>query len=233
MLQNYSSTGPLVASDDTVALRDLRELYLDFDRERLDAEKRVALDEAKVASMRRPVGLRDAYGLMGMLLGLLAPAAIFWKFFNYGLTSDTHGRGVGLASLLLLAMNLVCAFVGDRAGDLFRRNLTLRRVGRAELEYEPATYISWPKFLIALPVVAAGWGLLTGALGGVICFGVGVAIGPIFAIPVGVAGMSTFGLLHRWLQSDGMIELSHLLIAALGVALAITALILAAPISHL
>jgi hypothetical protein len=136
---------------------------------------------------------------------------------------------------LFLTMNLVCAGVGYLVGDVLRRNLTHREAGRANLPtaYEAARYIPWRRFLFVLPFLGAFWGLITGGAGGVLCFGFGITIGAIFAMPVGVLGMSAFGVSHRLLQRDGMIELSQLLPVTLGIATAITAFILGAPIGQL
>ncbi len=198
-----------------------------------EKEIRNAWEPDVVDAMHRPIGLRQAYGLMGLLLGLFPPAALFWKIFGYGVFSPSPWiKGLWFLTPMFVAMNLACAAVGYLAADMFRRNLTRPRAGCGILgsKYELGDYVLWRKFLFLLPFVAAFWGLITGGAGGVLFFGFGIVFGSIIAIPVGVLGMTAFGISHRILQRDGMIELRQLLPVALGIASAITAFILGAPI---
>ena len=78
-------------------------------------------DEEQMLLMRQPIALRQAYGLLGAMLGVLPPAAIFQKIFGYGFGGPSS-RDSLLVILLCLAMNVVCGIVGWRMG----RRLSLR-----------------------------------------------------------------------------------------------------------
>ncbi|HEV3468577.1 MAG TPA: hypothetical protein VG148_04600 [Pyrinomonadaceae bacterium] len=168
-------------------------------------------EAALALSMQSPRTSAQAYAALGTLLGLLPPAAMFGRF----LSSFKPGHGEWLAPLAFcVVMNVICCVVGRVMGSWLGG-----RVGdpRGRTCYE-------------LPFVAllGGliWGVITGASGGVIVFGIGAVAGVMLAVPVALAGFTVFAPLHRLLSHGGMIEARHLRPLALGVAGAIAALIL-------
>lgn len=167
--------------------------------------------EEETMMMRRPVSMRRAYALFGLLLGTLPPAAIFYRLFGNILG---HSTEAGWLFLLLLAMNVACAAAG--------RFVASRLSGAAETVESG----SWPRLLVLSPFLGMVWGALTGALGGLIFFVIGAFFGALCAMIVGVLTFSLFMPLHRSLARGGMIEAGHLWPLACGVTMAITALIL-------
>jgi hypothetical protein len=144
--------------------------------------------------MSRPVPTREAFAVLGRLLGLLPPAVIFFRLFRYGID-----RELGLFWFVIcLAMNAACCGVGRAAGDYFGR-----RVDAAERR-------SWPRTLLSAAGLGLLWGLVTGGAGGVLFFGVGAVVGVAMAAPVGVIAFLLFVPLHRLLARGGMIEERHL-----------------------
>lgn len=159
--------------------------------------------------MRRPVSTQRAYALFGMLLGTLPPAVIFYKVFGRAFLSQEP-----FMLLLILAMNVACCF----AGRFFGSKLS-QMVNGAERR-------SWTKeFFLAL-FIGWLWAIGTGALGGLIFFGIGAIFGAVIAIPVGLLAFALFMPLHRMLARGGMIESGHLWPLACGVTMTLTALIL-------
>lgn len=144
--------------------------------------------------MRRPLDTRRAFALFGLMLGLLPPAAIFIKIFGYGL--GWYPRGT-LLFIVCLLMNFTCAGVGYVVGGALSR-----WIERVEKD-------SWTVMMILLPLIGAGWGIVTGAAGGIIFVGIGAVFGAIFAIPVGALAFTLFAPLHRTLARGGMIDARH------------------------
>ncbi|HEY0006114.1 MAG TPA: hypothetical protein VGB17_15145 [Pyrinomonadaceae bacterium] len=169
-----------------------------------------ALEEEELLTMRRPLDLRKAYALLGLLLGIFPPAAIFTRIFGYGLKGHSE---IGLLIFCLL-MNLICALVGLAMGSALSRT-----AGNLER-------LSWNRMLLTLPLLGMAWGAMTGGAGGFIFFGFGAVVGAVFAIPVGVAAFLLFTIFHRLLVRGGMIDARHFWPIASAVTLAIAALIL-------
>ena len=167
--------------------------------------------EEKLLMMQRPIDIKRAYGLFGLLLGVLPSAAIFYKLFGHALNRQEFEWGM---FLLVLAMNVVCCL----AGGLIASKLS----GMAEaIERD-----SWMAMLAMPLLLGLIWGIGAGAAGGLIFFGIGAFFGALCAIPVGILGFALFMPLHRLLAHDGMIEASHLWPLACGVTLTLAALIL-------
>lgn len=164
--------------------------------------------------MRRPLPVERAYGLFGLLLGTLPPAAIFYRMFG----EEVARQGFpSVLFLLLLAMNVVCALMGRFLGSRF--NGMVAKIDEAE-DHSRLRMIFLP------PLIGMLWGAITGWAGGLIFFGIGALFGALFAIPVGVMAFALFMPLHRQMAHGGMIEASHLWPLAWGVVMTLTALIL-------
>lgn len=144
--------------------------------------------------MPSPVPTREAFAMLGRLLGLLPPAVIFLRLFRYGLDPK-----FGLFWFVMcLAMNAACCGVGRAAGAYFGG-----RIDAAERR-------SWPLTLLSAAALGLLWGLVTGGAGGFLFFGLGAFVGAALAAPVGVLAFLLFVPLHRLLARGGMIEERHL-----------------------
>ncbi len=159
--------------------------------------------------MRRPVSIQRAYAQFGMLLGTLAPAAIFYKMFWREFSFQEP-----IMLLLILAMNVACCFAGRFFGSKLSLMVNVFERGSWTKEFFMALSIGWL------------WAIGTGVAGGLIFFGFGAIFGALFAIPVGLLAFASFMPLHRLLARGGMIEAGHLWPLACGVTMTVTALIL-------
>ena len=175
---------------------------------------RNAREEEQLRLMRRPVASRVAYARFGLLLGAFVPAALFYRMFNYGIDPRGSDAAQLFMPLLLLAMNVVCGLMGWRMGAACGSRID---------DYERT---SWHRMCICAAGLGALWGLTTGALGGILFFGIGSLFGAFIALPFGMLGFLLFTLLHRLMARGGMIDARHLWPLACGVVLTITALIL-------
>lgn len=161
--------------------------------------------------MRRPMDTRRAFALLGLMLGLFPPAAIFIKIFGYGLGVNNSSALLFIACLL---MNFTCAGVGYVMGGALSRAI------------ENLERNTWTVMLILLPMLGAAWGAATGFAGGIIFLGIGAIFGAIFAIPVGALAFTLFAPLHRSLARGGMIDARHFWPLASGATLVAAALVL-------
>ena len=170
-------------------------------------------EEEQMNLMRWPIATRQAFAILGGLLGLLPPAAIFYRLFGYGLG---FGRGPWRITmfLLCLAMNVACYVAGRLMG---------RYLGRFVNDVERR---SWSFTLVASVLIGVIWGVGAGGLGGALFFGIGALFGAFCAVPVGVLALVLFTPLHRSLARGGMIEARHLWPLTCGVTMIIVALIL-------
>jgi hypothetical protein len=176
--------------------------------------RRDAREREEVELMTRPVDAQRTYRLLGALLGLLPPAAIFYRVFGRMLLEERNPQYTFAFLSLLVAMNVLCWLVGRlMAGHLGERV--------AASERGP-----WLKTLWVAALCGFAWAAVTGAAGGLLFFGIGALFGPFFAVPCGVAGFVAFTILHRLLARGGMIEARNLRPLAWGVALTIAAFIL-------
>jgi hypothetical protein len=171
-------------------------------------------EETEMLMMRRPLTTERAYTHLGLLLGALSPAAIFYGFAHYGIEGNPDWWNDGWRCALCLAMNLVCAFVGRRVGA---------KVGRDMAQEFGAC---WCRYSGAVVLAALYWGILTGAAGGVLFFGIGGFVGAMIAPAVALAALALFAPLHRLLARGGMIDARHFWPVACGITLVIAALIL-------
>ena len=174
---------------------------------------RSAREEMQMQLMRRPVATRQAFASLGWLLGLLPPAAIFYRLFGYGFGLE-RDSGQFTFFLLCLLMNAACCVAGRLMG-LY--------VGRFVDDVERR---SWSFLLVASMLMGMIWGVGAGGLGGMLFFGFGALFGAVCAVPVGMLAFMMFAPLHRSLARGGMMEACHLWPLACGVTMFIVALIL-------
>lgn len=182
-----------------------QELDPDVQRRRLIWEK----EQRGALAMQRPLTTEQAYRWFGTFLGLIPPLALFSRFIE---TTKVYSDAK-LIVALCVGMNVVCCLAGRWFGGYLGRwagdTRTRSRVGFA--------------FLIL--VMAFAWSVVTGGLGGLLCFGFGAIFGPFFAAPVAFMGFPAFAILHRLISRGGMIEERHTWPLAFGIPLTIAALI--------
>jgi hypothetical protein len=174
---------------------------------------RSAREEVEILLMRRPLSIKRAYTLFGMLLGLFPPLAIFYKVLD----NMAGHQWVYIAQavfVLLLVMAALCCVVGRVMGAVMGRWLAR--------EENPSA----GKSVFEAFVAGIAWGAVTGAAGGVPAFGIGAIYGQVFAVAVAVVAFPLFALLLRPLVRGGMIDARHFWPLACGVVMVITALIL-------
>jgi len=180
-----------------------QEIDPDVQRRRLVWEK----EQAGALSMRSPMTTEQAYRLFGTFLGLFPPFALFEHFF---LTKHDPDWVVALC----IGMNVVCCLVGRWFGGYLGR-----------WSGNPRTR-SRAGFALVVFIMAVGWGVVTGGLGGALFFGIGAIFGAFIAAPVALAAFPVFAILHRLISRGGMIEARHTWPLALGIPLTIAAMIL-------
>lgn len=163
-------------------------------------------EEEELLLMRRPISVRKAFGLFGLLLGTLPPIAIFLKVLPGALASELF--------ILLLMMNTICCLVGRWMGSLMGDWLAAKG----------ASGWTW-KFLTSV-VAGIAWGVVTGGAGGLPAFGVGAIFGAVYAMLVAMAAFPLFTLFHGLFARGGMIDARHFWPLACGVVMVITAAIL-------
>lgn len=181
-----------------------------------DAERHARLfrsrrEETEALLMPRPVPVERAYATLGLALGTLPPAAIFFRLL---LVMPDSGACALLFAAIHVAMLAVCALVGRWMG---------KRVGRIIGQRPHPTRL---RAILESLLWGLVWASATGALGGLPFFGAGAVFGIICAIMVALPSFVTFTLLHRLLARGGMIDARHLRPLAWGVAGTIAALIL-------
>lgn len=172
---------------------------------------RNAAQEEELLLMRRPIDARRAFALLGLLLGLFPPAAIFIKMFGYGATGYQTNA---ILFFICLLMNLTCAAAGYGMGKALSRAV------------EQAERRRWSVMMMLLPLIGAAWGAVTGFAGGLVFVGIGAIFGAVFAIPIGALSFALFAPLHRALARGGMIDARHFWPLAYGASLLSAALVL-------
>lgn len=164
--------------------------------------------EREAELMLRPILPKAAFGHLGLMLGILPPAAIFSHFLFDGFRWN---RGSGAFLFVFLLMNVICAVVGRGAG---------RSLSGMAFNLERS---SWTTMLLVMPFVGALWGIMTGFLGGLIFFGFGGIAGAFIAAPIGAIAFTLFAILHRWLERGTQIDRRQLIPIAYGISLTIAA----------
>jgi hypothetical protein len=181
-----------------------QELDPEVRRRRLAREK----EECRALSMRRPLTAEQAYRWFGTFLGLLPPFALFNRILD-------GARQEGFKWVALFAaMNVVCCLAGRWFGG---------RLGRWAGDPRGRTRAG---FAVVVFVMAVGWSVVAGGLGGVLFFGIGALFGVFCAAPVALAAFPVFAILHRLISRGGMIEARHTWPLAFGIPLTIAAMIM-------
>ncbi len=172
---------------------------------------RNADDEWQAQFVRRPIRTERAYGLFGLLLGGLPPAAIFLRFLQ---ETGPYSRDFSFLLIIALVMNVICMTIGRIVG---------LKIGRQVDAFERE---SWHKMILLAGFNGMCWATATGAAGGAIVFGFGAIFGAFLALPVGLLGFVFFTILHRLVARGGMIDARHFWPLACGITMSIAAFIL-------
>ncbi|HEX8336591.1 MAG TPA: hypothetical protein VF621_07660, partial [Pyrinomonadaceae bacterium] len=125
-------------------------------------------EQARALSMQRPLTTEQAYRWFGTFLGLIPPLALFSRFIA---STGAHSNA-RLAVVLCVAMNVVCCLVGRWFGGYLGRWAGDPRAR------------SRGGFALAVFIMIVAWSVVTGGLGGLLCFGIGAVFGVFFAAPV-------------------------------------------------
>jgi hypothetical protein len=182
------------------------ELDPEVQRRRLVREK----EERRALTMHRPLTTEQTYRWFGTFLGLFPPLALFGRFIMAsGVYSDAS-----LIVALCVGMNVVCCVAGRKFGAFLGRKFG-----------NPRTR-SRTSFAFTTLFMAIFWGVVTGGLGGLLCFGFGAIFGILFAVPIALAAFPAFAILHRLISRGGMIEARHTWPLAFGIPLTIAAMIM-------
>lgn len=167
--------------------------------------------EKAAATMKNPFDCVKTFSRFGLILGTFPPAAMFTRYFI-----DSGGLRVEDLWIIgiLAIVNTLSAIVGFFSGKLIGR--TIRQV---------ETY-SWSKMLLLLPLIGMFWGIAAGAAGGIIILIFGAFFGAILGGITGSVALPAFTILHRLLKTGDLIDRSHFLPLAFGVAFIICGFIL-------
>ena len=167
-------------------------------------------EERRALAMQRPLTTEQAYRWFGTFLGLIPPLALFSRFIE---TSGVYSDAKPVVALCV-GMNVVCCLVGRWFGGYLGRWAGDPRAR------------SRAGFAMAVFVMIVAWSVVTGGLGGLLCFGFGALFGVFFATPVALAAFPVFAILHRLISRGGMIEARHTWPLAFGIPLTIAAMIM-------
>jgi hypothetical protein len=170
--------------------------------------------EYEASLMRRPLTPKDAYGQLGLLLGIIPPTAIFYQISSNLFLRSSDAAGTVLIIALFVLMNVICASVGRAMG---------RGLAAAAFDIER---FSWSAMLLTIPFVGLTWGLVTGFLGGLLFFGLGGVVGAFIAGIVGTIAFTVFAILHRLLERGSLIDRRIFLPLAYGISLTMAAFFL-------
>ena|GEM_PF-629532 len=175
---------------------------------------RDAREEEEMLLMRRPLTTERAYALFGLLLGVLPPAAIVFRFAAFAVLRESDLWFLFFVLLFGLPMTALCALTGRRMGR--RLAPMMERGGRRH----------WLMTLFYAVAAGFAWACATGAAGGAVVFLIGAFYGLLCALPFGLAGFLLFAVCHCLLARGGMIDARHFWPVACGIALVSAAVIL-------
>ncbi len=171
-------------------------------------------EESETSMIKNPLSNEKAFALFGLFLGAFPPAAFFLRIFFVDGNISISDSWV---FLLFLLVNVVTATVGYFSGKL---------VGKIAGELEK---VGWHWMLLALPFVGMLWGLVSGGVGGVFLFVIGAVFGGLFGGAVGTFALPLFTMFHRMFKKGDAIDRNIFLPIALGISMAIAALIFGFP----
>lgn len=169
-------------------------------RERLEAEM-----------MRTPLTSEQAFAYLGLLLGTFPPMTILLGILS---SMGSTARNNPILIALFIGVNALSAFIGFQAGKVIAgmaRSLESR---------------SWTYMLLTSPLLGVFWGLMAGAGGGLVVFGIGAFLGAALGAAVGAVTLPAFMILHRTMKRGDLIDLKHFLPIAFGITYIVCALIL-------
>lgn len=169
-----------------------------------------AEEEFEASLLENPISNDKAFALFGLFMGAFPPFAFLAQiFFN---ANDFRVEDSWVV-VLLLVVNVVTAIAGYFSGKI---------VGKVVGELEK---VNWLLMLLALPFIGSLWGMVSGAAGGLIFFGIGAVFGGMIGGMAGTVALPVFAVLHRIFKKGDVIDKKILLPLALGVSIGIAAFI--------
>ena len=202
------STTPVKSSKELDDLATARLEFLVAENSKLETALRND-DEGMAASLSNPISTKDAVAQLGLLTGVIPTSAIFAKMAASG--SGDMPLVVVILLMLSVVATATAGFYSGKAAGLALEELEKR---------------SWPLMAVALPFAGAVWGLLSGAAGGFLLFGIGAVFGGAIGGLVGAGVFTLFGILHRLTKEGDAIERNRFLPIAFGLTSIVAALIL-------
>jgi hypothetical protein len=187
--------------------------WLKFEVERAEQPRpnvRRAREDEQMLRLLNPLPAREAFAWFGLFLGLFPPAAIFCR----ALFSMRNESAIAVYAAFAVGMAAICCVVGRAMG---------KSLAHAAENVERR---AWWQMLILPALLGVVWGLVTGAAGGALVFGIGAVFGAACAIPIGALAFTAFMLFHRLLARGGMIEERQFWPLAFGIPSIIAAAIL-------
>ncbi len=167
-------------------------------------------EEQQAMRMLAPRTTPESFTWFGLFLGLFPPAAIFSR----AIWQIRDESSFAIFAAFAVAMTVLCCVVGRAMG---------KSLARAAEKIERR---AWWQMLFLPALLGALWGLVTGAAGGALFFGIGAIFGAACAVPIGALAFAFFMSLHRLLARGGMIEERQLWPLAFGIPSIIAAAIL-------
>ena len=207
--RNYSWREGL--DPDVESARRRLEVLLELNAEPADLASKAVSPESAI--FRNPISTEKACSILGLTLGTIPTTAIFSN-----LISDRPLLNDAALLLLLIAL----AIAGTGAAGYFSGKI----VGKVLREMEQA---SWPLMTVMLFFVGILWGLVSGAAGGLFLIIFGAIPGAMIGAAVGAFALPVFGIIHRLLQKEGLVERNRLLPVAFGISTLAAGLMLGFP----
>ncbi len=160
--------------------------------------------------MSNPLDTEKALSYFGFLLGLLGPLSIMIKMIMAQKDVGFAGPVLAFGIPIILLTTLTGYFSGKTIGR-----------GVRKIEEYPL-----PSTIILSVLLGLGWGIFTGAAGGLLLFGLGAIPGAVVGGIAGALALPPFVLLHRYLKTGDMIERAKFAPIAFGIILSLCSLLL-------
>ena len=161
--------------------------------------------------MEHPLSQTRAFALFGLTLGAFGPFSIG---FNWILSSGAPNSDELIFPILFLLANITTAVVGYFTGMV---------VGKMVAATHKFRVLSAIPLLFLIGLI---WGGVSGFVGGLFLLLIGSVVGAFIGAAFGGIATVIFGILHRYLQVAGSIELRHFLPLAFGTTFILCAFIL-------
>ena len=167
--------------------------------------------------MSNAIDTEKALSYFGFAIGFLGPISIVLKIL---LNIRSSAQESFVFSMIVLVIGCAVTAVTASVGYV-----TGKTVGRAVRRIEEYPL---PLMLLVSALLGLGWGIFTGAAGGLLIFFVGAIWGGIVGGIAGALALPPFVLIHRYLKSGDLIERSKFAPIAAAILLSLCAFLLGA-----